>query len=230
MVNYDALRNILEQTRRQEAENLDISELVSRVRYICKEINYSEISSYIKEQTKDGSCKYSIGTYLMGYQGYYYPSEIEVLMTANMKRGRLVKKSDRSDYIYEYDGNGNIRHIVMPDCHATTYCLEQGDVQFRITYADFNNKENPEVLATTIELKNPKGRTLCLIGLFWSYKMESADEVNIEIHDIEQSICCWIHSGSDLKGGYEMYYIYNILYQYDKKIKIVDYRRVYSII
>lgn len=226
MVNYDALRNILEQTRRQEAENLDISELVSRVRYKCKEINYSEISSYIKEQTKDGSCKYSIGTYLMGHQGYYYPSEFHLLRTTNMKRGRLVKKSDRSDYIYEYDRNGNIKYIVMPDCHATTYCLEQGDVQFRITYEDYNNKEKPEILANTIELKNPNGRTLCLIEVLWILNMETAYGINIEIHNIEQSTCCWIDSGSDLKGGYEIYNIYNYLLKYDEKMKLVDYSRI----
>ena len=228
MINFDALRSILEQTRRKKEGFLDISKLVNGIREVFKGTDYSEVSSYIKEQVKDGFCRYSIGTYLMGYQGYYHPSEIVLFITDNMKRGRLVKRSDRSDYIYEYDRNGDIRHIVMPNCHATTYCLEEGNVQLRITYEDYNNQRNPEILASTIELKDPNGRTLCLIELLWAFKMEFADEVNIEIHDIEQSTCCSIHSGLDLKGGYEIYSIYKVLFQYDEKMKLVDYRRIYS--
>ena len=140
-----------------------------------------------------------------------------------MKRGRLVKRSDRSDYIYEYDRNGDIRHIVMPNCHATTYCLEEGNVQLRITYEDYNNQRNPEILASTIELKDPNGRTLCFIELQWILNMKIASEVNIEVYDIKQSTCCWINAVADLTGGYKIFEIYNCLLKYDEKMKLIDY-------
>lgn len=245
IVDYDTIRTILEQTYRQKPETLDITDLVNKFRKVCMETNYSEVSSYIKEQTKGVVCKYSKGTYLTGPQGYYYPSELKLLMVTNMKKGRLVKNGDRSDYIYKYDKDGNIKHILMPDGLITTYCLEQTDVQFRITYADYmyftyanyNTKGGPEIRECTAELKNPNGRTLCLIEIGWMPNMKKAFDVNIEIYDTEQSTGCWIQTTSNLPDpfdpsespeSYQVLEVYNFSLKYDEKMKLVDYRRVYS--
>lgn len=162
-------------------DHLDIVNLANEVREISRNFDYKEIRQAALQKMASAQEKYSKGTKLTGLLGYYYPSQLRLFRTDNMKRGRLVKKAGGSDLIYRYDDGGELFCIEFPNLYSTAYRLEFQGCEVYIAYKDYLHQNSPEILNTVLVKKDCNRQILCIIDAIWSCDMKCIHDFNIDI-------------------------------------------------
>ncbi len=152
---------------RENANPQSIPAIVRFEEEVCDSLEYSALKKAADTQVVQQ--KYSKGTYLTGVCGYYYPSDIRIAVTDNVKRGRLVRenKLDASDYIYEYDGDGHLLRILCPNMNVATYRIALGPVVLFIGYHGYLVTEQPTPEHILIASYDDESHLQAMIQDYW---------------------------------------------------------------
>ena len=116
----------------------------------------------------------------MGEMGYYSPSLLLDSLCANVRRGRLLKKSPASPaFVYDFDRAGNLSRVVNNDLHTTTYVVHHASADVCISISDIDK----DVLSAILWLKDNLGRTSRWIQFRWYCRMKIACGMEAELFE-----------------------------------------------
>lgn len=203
--------------------HFDIASLAKEAREISKSFDYAAIRKTALEKMKSAQEKYSKGTRYTGPLGYYYPSQLRLLRTDNMRRGRLVKKDNVRQIIYEYDDQGELFCIVFPDLFLTTYRLAFQNCEAYISYKDYVHQDNPEICNTIFIKKDCDQKILFIIDIAWTLDMTWIGELDIDLYYDNATKCRLISAIERPEGGFMTYDDQNYSVVCDESLNILAY-------
>ena len=188
VLDFSGIRALLDWVHEKGAESLEIAALFERVRVLCQNLDFVKMHKSVEKEIDPVRKRYSQGLN-MGYLGYYEPSELRVQMAANMRRGRLLRKTgNNTDYTYAYDKSGNLLQIYGPGKPFETLCYSENDTKAFVTFdACYTIWDNPGILCTTFAKYDPAGDPETILVASWMSRYDKKNR-NPEVVQVDMDI------------------------------------------